>query len=139
MTEDRVPPVVENLIRMVAGGSGEEREERASTFARGLALGALVGAAIAGSTIWQRKVARDRARAAALELQPEPAFEPEPEPAFEPNQEPAFEPEPEPAFEPDPEPAFEPNVEPALEPERSTAAADPAVPAIDPAPPRADA
>lgn len=31
---------------------------RASTFARGLALGALVGAAIAGSTIWQRRQAR---------------------------------------------------------------------------------
>ena len=31
---------------------------RASNFARGLALGALVGAAIAGSTIWQRRQAR---------------------------------------------------------------------------------
>jgi hypothetical protein len=32
-----------------------QRTKRASTFARGLALGALVGAAIAGSTIWQRR------------------------------------------------------------------------------------
>jgi hypothetical protein len=69
MSEDRVPPVVESLIRAVAGGSGEDREERASTFARGLALGALVGAAIAGSTIWQRKMAREHARAAALEAE----------------------------------------------------------------------
>jgi hypothetical protein len=69
MSEDRVPAVVESLIRVVAGGSGEDREERASTFARGLALGALVGAAIAGSTIWQRKVAREHARAAALEAE----------------------------------------------------------------------
>jgi hypothetical protein len=73
MNEDRVPAVVESLIRTVAGGSGEDREERASTFARGLALGALVGAAIAGSTIWQRKVARDHARAAALEAERETA------------------------------------------------------------------
>jgi len=59
MADDpRVPPFVEGLIRAVAGGSGEDRDERASTFARGLALGALVGAAIAGSTIWQRRHAR---------------------------------------------------------------------------------
>jgi hypothetical protein len=30
-------------------------DQRAATFARGLILGALVGAAIAGSTIWQRR------------------------------------------------------------------------------------
>ena len=55
----RLPPPVEALIRAVAGGAGEDdREQRASTFARGLALGALVGAAIAGSTIWQRRLAR---------------------------------------------------------------------------------
>jgi len=33
-------------------------DQRATTFARGLILGALVGAAIAGSTIWQRRHAR---------------------------------------------------------------------------------
>ncbi|HET9615298.1 MAG TPA: hypothetical protein VFP22_10835 [Candidatus Limnocylindrales bacterium] len=55
----RVPPGIDALIRSVVGGAGEaERDERASTFARGLALGALVGAAIAGSTIWQRRQAR---------------------------------------------------------------------------------
>jgi hypothetical protein len=54
----RLPPGVDALIRSLVGGSGEEdRDQRASTFARGLALGALVGAAIAGSTIWQRRQA----------------------------------------------------------------------------------
>jgi hypothetical protein len=64
-TDQHVPPFVEGLIRAVAGGSGEDRDERASTFARGLALGALVGAAIAGSTIWQRRHARLTAGEAA--------------------------------------------------------------------------
>jgi hypothetical protein len=55
----RVPPGLESLIRTVAGGADEEeRDRRASTFARGLAIGALVGAAIAGSTIWQRRGTR---------------------------------------------------------------------------------
>jgi hypothetical protein len=60
MTEpaERIPAIVETVIRTVAGASGAERDERASTFARGLGLGALVGAAIAGSTIWQRRHAR---------------------------------------------------------------------------------
>ncbi len=57
----RVPPPLEALVRAVGGGAGDEdREQRASTFARGLALGALVGAAIAGSTIWQRRIAKAR-------------------------------------------------------------------------------
>ncbi|HET7702222.1 MAG TPA: hypothetical protein VFK35_02405 [Candidatus Limnocylindrales bacterium] len=56
MSDDpRIPAPIESLIRAVAGGSGDEGDRRASTFARGLALGALVGAAIAGSTIWQRR------------------------------------------------------------------------------------
>jgi hypothetical protein len=59
MTDDpRLPPIVEGLVRTLVGGSADERDERASTFARGLALGVLVGAAIAGSTIWQRRMAR---------------------------------------------------------------------------------
>lgn len=53
--DPRIPAPIESLIRVVAGGSGDEGDRRASTFARGLALGALVGAAIAGSTIWQRR------------------------------------------------------------------------------------
>ena len=64
MTEPaRLPPGVDALIRSLVGGSDEDRDQRASTFARGLALGALVGAAIAGSTIWQRRqAAREDAR-----------------------------------------------------------------------------
>ena len=40
-----------------AGGD----DPRVATFARGLALGTLVGAAIAGSTIWQRRHAESKA------------------------------------------------------------------------------
>jgi len=58
MNELRLPAGVESLIRAVTRGStDEDRDRRASTFARGLAMGALVGAAIAGSTIWQRRQA----------------------------------------------------------------------------------
>ncbi len=50
---------IERLLRAVGGGPGSADEPaRASTFARGLVLGALVGAAIAGSTIWQRRQRR---------------------------------------------------------------------------------
>jgi hypothetical protein len=60
----RAPRGLETLIRAVAGGADEEeRDRRASTFARGLAIGALVGAAIAGSTIWQRRQTRPSGRA----------------------------------------------------------------------------
>ena len=54
MSDDRVPAPVEALVRALAGGARDD-DQRATTFARGLALGALVGAAIAGSTIWQRR------------------------------------------------------------------------------------
>jgi hypothetical protein len=57
MSDDRIPAPVEALIRAIAGGSRDD-DQRATTFARGLALGALVGAAIAGSTIWQRRHGR---------------------------------------------------------------------------------
>lgn len=68
MSDDpRVPAPVEAVIRAIAGGSRESSDERASTFARGLALGALVGAAIAGSTLWQRHLARRSRPAAAPE------------------------------------------------------------------------
>ena len=53
MSDDRPTPL-EVIVRALAGG-GHDDDQRASTFARGLALGALVGAAIAGSTIWQRR------------------------------------------------------------------------------------
>ena len=53
-----LPAPIDALVRAV-GGQKPEDDERASTFARGLALGALVGAAIAGSAIWQRRQARE--------------------------------------------------------------------------------
>jgi len=66
VSEDNVPAPVEAIIRALAGGTDDHDDQRATTFARGLALGALVGAAIAGSTIWQRRHARpEQARAVA--------------------------------------------------------------------------
>jgi hypothetical protein len=43
-------------------------EPRAAIFARGLALGALVGAAIAGSAIWGRRRARQADKAPPADL-----------------------------------------------------------------------
>jgi hypothetical protein len=58
VSDPRIPAGVESLIRAITrGSSDEDRDRRATTFARGLAMGALVGAAIAGSTIWQRRQA----------------------------------------------------------------------------------
>jgi len=51
-----LPAPIEAIVRAI-GGPSAEADERASTFARGVALGALVGAAIAGSAIWQRRQA----------------------------------------------------------------------------------
>ena len=53
---NRLPDVsagLERLNRAAEGAAGDD--PRAATFVRGLVLGALVGAAIAGSTIWQRR------------------------------------------------------------------------------------
>lgn len=58
MSDPRVPAPVDAVIRAIAGGSADTGDERTGTFTRGLALGALVGAAIAGSTIWQRRRSR---------------------------------------------------------------------------------
>ena len=44
---------LDRLLHVVEQASGDD--VRATTFVRCLALGALVGAAIAGSTIWQRR------------------------------------------------------------------------------------
>ncbi|HEX5149442.1 MAG TPA: hypothetical protein VFW02_10195 [Candidatus Limnocylindrales bacterium] len=51
------PQRVEELRRAAASvGAGDDRDAAAgSTFLRGLVAGALVGAAIAGSTIWERR------------------------------------------------------------------------------------
>jgi hypothetical protein len=64
VTDERIPAPLEAIVRAIAGG--DDDDQRATTFARGLALGALVGAAIAGSTIWQRR----HARAAMPALEP---------------------------------------------------------------------
>jgi hypothetical protein len=69
---DTVPKPLEALVRAVAGRPDDD-DQRASTFARGLALGALVGAAIAGSTIWQRRQATNARRSSpAISSPPEP-------------------------------------------------------------------
>jgi lipid-binding SYLF domain-containing protein len=59
-------PLLERLSRAAeaATDAATDDDQRAATFVRGLALGALVGAAIAGSTIWQRRHARPNAAAA---------------------------------------------------------------------------
>lgn len=44
---------LERLIRSI--DPADDDQAKVSTFARGLVIGALVGAAIAGSTIWQRR------------------------------------------------------------------------------------
>jgi len=46
------------LDRLTGGVSAPGDDPRVAQFVRGLALGALVGAAIAGSTIWQRRQSR---------------------------------------------------------------------------------
>ena len=75
MSDDRVPAPLVALVRAITRGTPDEGDERAATFAKGLALGALVGAAIAGSTIWQRRHAR-----AATEAREDAGLEPtEPE------------------------------------------------------------
>ena len=53
---NRLPDVSAGLERLNrAAESAADDDPRAATFVRGLVLGALVGAAIAGSTIWQRR------------------------------------------------------------------------------------
>ena len=50
----------DSLVDRLIGPAGAGEDPRAAQFVRGLALGALVGAAIAGSTIWQRRRASVR-------------------------------------------------------------------------------
>jgi hypothetical protein len=47
---------LERLVSIVENASADD--VRATNFVRGLVLGALVGAAVAGSTIWQRRHGR---------------------------------------------------------------------------------
>ena len=68
MSEERVPAPLEAIVRAIAGGAHDDDDRRSTTFARGLALGAIVGAAIAGSTIWQRRHIGRRAAGAATRI-----------------------------------------------------------------------
>jgi hypothetical protein len=56
---------LERLTKLVE--PADDDDVRASTFVRGLVVGALVGAAVAGSTIWQRRQARSAKRPVAPE------------------------------------------------------------------------
>jgi hypothetical protein len=69
------------LDRLVGVVEQDDDDVWASTFDRGLALGALVGAAIAGSTIWQRR--RQLAASDANEAQAAPPSDAEPASAGE--------------------------------------------------------
>ena len=46
------------LDRLTGGATAPGEDPRAAQFVRDLAIGALVGAAIAGSTLWQRRQSR---------------------------------------------------------------------------------
>lgn len=59
-------PAVKRLVRAAESAMGDD--PKAATFVQGLALGALVGAAIAGSTLWQRR----HAKAVADDARPAP-------------------------------------------------------------------
>jgi hypothetical protein len=58
---------VERAARGAAPDPSPDGDPTSSRFVRGLAIGALVGAAIAGSTIWQRHRVRDRIRRELIE------------------------------------------------------------------------
>jgi hypothetical protein len=62
VTDERLPAPLEAVVRALSRDD-EEADRRMAAFARGVALGALVGAAIAGSTIWSRRKARARSEA----------------------------------------------------------------------------
>ena len=66
------------LERITRATDGSSDDPRAGSFARGMVLGALVGAAIAGSTIWQRRQARLAADDAEHSGEAEPAVEAKP-------------------------------------------------------------
>jgi hypothetical protein len=56
------------LERLTGGETGPDEDPRVAQFVRGLAIGALVGAAIAGSTLLQRRRAAERAATASSSL-----------------------------------------------------------------------
>jgi len=62
MALKRARTILEQTARLPSPGPGPSDAEGSSRFLRGVAIGALVGAAIAGSTVWQRRRVRDRIR-----------------------------------------------------------------------------
>ncbi len=60
MTNGTVPSVDEALAVVREALRSDERGRVSGTFMRGLTLGALLGAAVAGSAIWQRRAQRHR-------------------------------------------------------------------------------
>ena len=62
---DSVLDTVQDVLR------GEEGAGSGATFMRGLTLGALLGAAIAGSALWQRRVRSKRSAPSEAEDRPE--------------------------------------------------------------------
>ncbi|HET9347362.1 MAG TPA: hypothetical protein VFO05_16840, partial [Candidatus Limnocylindrales bacterium] len=62
------------LDRLTGGDAGPDEDPRVAQFVRGLAIGALVGAAIAGSTLLQRRRSAGQASARQPSI-PATAFE----------------------------------------------------------------
>ncbi|HET9436373.1 MAG TPA: hypothetical protein VFO50_05905 [Candidatus Limnocylindrales bacterium] len=62
MKPPALPSTIERALRAAGSGPGRTADSAisSSTFIRGLTIGALVGAAIAGSTIWERRRTRQR-------------------------------------------------------------------------------
>jgi hypothetical protein len=71
--------LLDRLVETIAPGTAAgDTDPRAATFTRGLVVGALVGAAIAGSTIWQRRQAKQHELGPAVDPGSEPAIPREP-------------------------------------------------------------
>jgi hypothetical protein len=54
----RIDEVRRTTVEGTDGGSGDDANPRVAAFLRGVTIGALVGAAIAGSALWERAARR---------------------------------------------------------------------------------
>ena len=69
------------LDRLTGGATAVGEDPRVAQFVRGVALGALVGAAVAGSTLWGRRRGAQRvSQPSSRPLLPAPANPESPEP-----------------------------------------------------------